>query len=129
MGAVLELVGIRFGRLVLSTKTSREGFKDRGSRWICRCDCGGACTATARNLRSGHTQSCGCLHREVTSDVSTRHGDNRKGGRTAEYRAWSHIRNRCENPRNRKFADYGGRGIRVCDRWQVFEDFLADMGR
>lgn len=54
------------------------------------------------------------------------HGESKK---TPEYRAWCHLRNRCNNPRNGSYENYGGRGIKVCERWGTFENFLTDMGR
>lgn len=58
-----------------------------------------------------------------------RHGDAQKSGRASEYLSWRELRTRCRNPHNHAYARYGGRGIRVCDRWMVYENFLADMGR
>lgn len=90
--------------------------------WMCRCDCGAEHEVAYGNLRSGHTHSCGCTRHEA----ATTHG--RTG--TAEYRAWLSMRARCGNPKNLHFADYGGRGIRVCDRWSAsFEAFLSHVGR
>lgn len=57
-----------------------------------------------------------------------RHGHNGKGRRSPEYRSWAHMKGRCENPESDRYAYYGGRGIRVCERWQSFENFLVDMG-
>ena len=57
------------------------------------------------------------------------HGDSKRGQKTGEYRIWCNLRNRCQNPNNPSYANYGGRGIQVCDRWNDFENFLSDMGR
>jgi hypothetical protein len=71
------------------------------------------------------TKSCGCLQRERTSAAKATHGRTN----TVEHIIWRNIRARCNNPRNRQYSDYGGRGIRVCDEWsKSFEAFLADMG-
>ena len=56
------------------------------------------------------------------------HGCNRPGKRTKSYRTWAHILGRCNNPTDRDYHNYGGRGIKVCERWMKFENFLADMG-
>jgi len=71
-------------------------------------------------VKSGNTSSCGCLQREAV----TKHGQ----AGTPEYQAWNSCRNRCNNPSYQGYADYGGRGIAVCDRWDDLENFLADMG-
>ena len=91
----------------------------------CRCDCGTEKRVNVSNLRGGKSQSCGCLHREITAARSTTHGQ----GRTTEYEIWKSIIQRCTNPRNQRYQDYGGRGITICDRWRAsFEAFYADMG-
>jgi hypothetical protein len=77
-------------------------------------------------LRSG-TQSCGCLQREVAVAVGERsrtHGRSR----TPIYNTWNLMLQRCRNPNNPRYADWGGRGIMVCERWLSFENFYADMG-
>lgn len=56
------------------------------------------------------------------------HGQTCGGKRTQTYEAWRHMRKRCENPRHPYYADYGGRGIEVCERWRHFAGFFADMG-
>jgi hypothetical protein len=76
-------------------------------------------------LRSGGTKSCGCLRRAINSQTKSTHG----GSNTAEYRIWRDMRMRCSNPCRKGYRHYGGRGIRVCDRWwNSFEAFLTDMG-
>jgi hypothetical protein len=84
----------------------------------------------ARHLRSGHTVSCGCKQREavkVTGDVS-RHGRARRTGREATYQTWLGMRARCKSVEPIKRKYYLDMGVRVCRRWDVFENFLADMG-
>lgn len=95
----------------------------------CFCDCGENVVIATGSLRAGLTQSCGCLRQRASSIRATRHG---KCG-TGEYRAWTGAIGRCGNKNNQKYKDYGGRGIRVCDRWlelngQGFANFLEDMG-
>ena len=94
----------------------------------CVCECGTESIQLAVKLRfRGATQSCGCLKRELASRRMKVHGEARK---TPEYGAWSNIKSRCTNPNVPCFADYGGRGITMCDRWMSsYENFLADMGR
>lgn len=117
-----DLTGQRFGRLVvLGVDLQRSG---RGNTyWHCQCDCGGAASVTATGLHAG-TQSCGCLRREFVASKKT-HG---KTG-TSMHNRWVCMRQRCKNPNHPAYANYGGRGITVCDRWdQSFEAFLVDMG-
>lgn len=125
MTAVRDLTGHRFGRLVVEC---RDGSIRAGAAWSCRCDCGGAVRVVGAKLSNGNTQSCGCLHREITS--SRQQVNNRSHGMTgsAEYRTWNGIHQRCTNPARPGYRNYGGRGITICDRWLSFENFFADMG-
>lgn len=86
-----------------------------------RCECG-----TVRDVRVNSTSlSCGCLRREMFAEIATTHGMSY----SPEYRAWRDAIHRCTNPHNSGYHNYGGRGIRVCDRWiESFEAFFADMG-
>lgn len=88
----------------------------------CRCDCGN--DAIIPFGQWGITRSCGCLHRETVIQRSTKHG--RTG--TSEYDIWAAMVQRTTNPNNARYADYGGRGITVCDRWLAFANFFEDMG-
>lgn len=129
--ATAELIGRTFGRLTVETDIGpRRLATGRSKRFLsARCQCGTAVEVTADNLRSGHTQSCGCFHHDNTLSVNVTHGDTRVE-RTTEYRSWDAMKQRCLNPNDQKYPRYGGRGITICDRWlNSFESFLADMGR
>jgi hypothetical protein len=76
------------------------------------------------NLRSGHTQSCGCLRDERRIEVHTTHGMTG----THTYSVWKSMHQRCSNPNHEYYHRYGGRGIKVCSPWKEFSAFLADMG-
>jgi hypothetical protein len=117
--------GRRFGLLLVVERAPNRG---RWVQWRCRCDCGTEKIADAALLRTGHTQSCGCLRREVATDRMLKHGHNRANKPSPTYHSWSAMIARCTNPKSSKYPDYGGRGIRVCDRWMEFANFLADMG-
>lgn len=98
--------------------------------WDCICDCGKPVRCAAHQLLSGKTRSCGCLIRDGARQRFTTHGELLGGGpRSPEYTAWKNMHQRCENSKRREYARYGGRGIRVCERWSRFDLFLADMGR
>lgn len=118
----LNLVGQRYGRLLVVDPAGLTAAG--GTNWSCRCDCGRVMEASSRNLRRGYTTSCGCFQKEGVTARSKRHGMDG----TKVYSAWRSMRQRCENPRAQVWFDYGGRGITVCERWQSFDAFYADMG-
>jgi len=124
-----NLIAHRFGRL---TVVQRDGFDRSGKpMWRCRCACGGTARANRFTLVSGHTQSCGCYRRERLRAASLKHGGAVGNRRSPELEAYSKMHTRCDDPRDKRYADWGGRGIRVCARWSGpdgFKHFLADMG-
>lgn len=114
--------GLRFGRLiVLWEETIRQGGR---VMWRCQCDCGQSSVVDGSALRNGNTSSCGCGRREVSAKTAFKHG----GVGSTTYGVWESMKKRCLNPRQKSYKDYGGRGIRVCDRWMSFTHFLTDMG-
>lgn len=122
----IVLNGDRFGRLVVISESEQTGST---RRFLCKCDCGSISTVALRRLNAGKTKSCGCLAREITGIRSTTHGHSRGGRATSTYLIWAGMIQRCTNPTLKAWKDYGGRGIRVCDRWLAsFENFLSDMG-
>ena len=116
----IDLSGTRVGRLVVRRLVS-------SGKWECQCDCGSQCEKSRSSLRKGKVKSCGCLRKERASQGLP--GRSHGGTKTKEYRAWASMKTRCLNPRYSRYHDYGGRGIRVCDRWlKSFESFVADVG-
>lgn len=114
-----DYTGHRFERLVALRRIGRA--PNGVAIWSCRCDCGNQKEVSQSNLVSGHVRSCGCL----AIDVSTKHAMTE----SAEYRAWQHMKERCSNRRVHNYHRYGGRGIKVCDRWlESFENFLSRYG-
>lgn len=109
--------GLRFGRLVVLRRAPPGG---PTRKWVCRCDCGAERNINIASLKKGVTVSCGCLALERR----TKHGRSR----SPTYSSWRAMRARCQRPSSVGFASYGGRGISVCERWEKFENFLADMG-
>jgi hypothetical protein len=124
----IDVIGVRSGRLVV---IAEAGSCHGRRRVLVRCDCGIEKTILVGSIRFSRIRSCGCLQREEASKVglqSRTHGE--AGKRSAEYKIWSTMICRCENPNATSYASYGGRGIKVCARWRdSYESFLADMGR
>ena len=128
--AYVVKAGDRYGRLAIRDRVMRSLRSGRiVTCWTCICDCGKAVTVTQDNLRSGSTASCGCLHKEELAKRSFKHGFARTGGKAAEYHIWCSMVQRCHNPKNKGFKNYGGRGISVCRAWrESFVRFYQDMG-
>lgn len=97
------------------------------AKWKCACACGNEVTVYAISLKTENTKSCGCLNRELIRSRKSRltHGMRN----SLEYGTWCSIKRRCYNPNQQNYERYGGRGIRMCDRWlNSFENFYEDMG-
>ena len=127
---VHELTGRRFTRLLVVARagSNKHGF----SIWKCICDCGNERIVGAGELLRGESKSCGCLRRERIAKLKYKHGHARGGKWSSPtYQSWLAMHLRCTNPNANNWPNYGGRGIRICERWQGehgFENFLADMG-
>ena len=116
----IDLTNQRFGRLLVV----RESDIKKRTAWECLCDCGNTVVVTTTNLRNKGTKSCGCLRVDVTTETHTIHGCDRKSGRNRLYVIWTNMRERCSNPNNDAYDNYGGRGITVCDEWNIdFTEF------
>lgn len=118
--------GQRFGRLTVVGLPTPYTTK---SRALVRCDCGSETHALIKTMISGATASCGCLRREVTGARDRARVTTHGGSSRSEYRIWINMRIRCDKPSATGYENYGGRGIRVCERWHSsFANFVADMG-
>jgi hypothetical protein len=131
MPQLINIVGKRFARLLVVSRA--PGLTKSGKpHWKCRCDCGSVHFVDGRDLRRGHSRSCGCLRAETAPrNNPPKHGHTRRQGRdrsTPEYLSWKSMIQRCFNPKATGYDRYGACGISVCDRWRLFENFLADMG-
>lgn len=108
------LVGKTFSNLTVLRFDSKD--KSKINIWLCKCVCGKTILVRGNKLKAGKKKSCGCL--------SQRHG---LSG-TSEHMAWKSMLNRCRLDNRIQWKDYGGRGIKVCERWMKFKNFISDMG-
>jgi hypothetical protein len=115
-----NMVGRRFGQFVINELAGKTA--NHQKKWLCHCDCGGSRIVRGDKLRSGKTRSCGCKHGNF------HHGHASNGKEHPLYWAWLAMRRRCQDPSRKDYERYGGRGIKVCERWNEFTNFLADVG-
>lgn len=116
-----DLTGQKSGRL---TAIRVAFIRNESTYWLCVCDCGNEKTVDRSTFVRRPNISCGCLHKEIQRQRLTRHGM----ARTPEYVAWQAMHQRCENPSNPEYRNYGARGITVCEGWATFDVFIIDMG-
>lgn len=113
--------GETFGRLTVVSEAERV----KGKRQVvCQCSCGKTTVVRVELLRNGKAKSCGCLRSEVVASKNHVHGKSE----SPEYRVWANMMQRCYVESSDRYKQYGGRGIRVCERWHLAANFLADMG-
>lgn len=124
MSRIINLEGQRFGRWTVLHRMPKDGGQ---AKWFCRCDCGTERVVRSIELRRGNSKSCGCLQREITSNLMLTHGKIH----TNVYHTWSQAKGRCYNKNNPKYPNYGGRGIKVCEDWksdfQKFYDYVSKL--
>lgn len=124
---MVDLTGKKFHRL---TVLGFVEIRKKKKFWSCLCDCGGFTEVRTDHLTTGRIRSCGCLKSELTTARFTTHGETVGGGYSTEYVTWAAMRDRCINPKHKKYHLYGGRGISICDDWLGdFSSFLRCMGR
>jgi len=119
-----NLVGKKFNYLTVIEFAEVDKFGNK--LWLCKCDCGKTKIIRGNHLKTHGTKSCGCWNDKNRKEMHLKHCQTK----TSTYKIWSHIKDRCLNPKNKSYKNYGGRGITVCDRWKdSFENFLQDMGK
>jgi hypothetical protein len=110
-----NLQGRKFGKL---TVLRRDPERQRNTKWICICDCGMITSVRGSNMTGGRIRSCGCRKGFISHGMTE----------SPEYKCWEMMIQRCTNPKYTHYRYYGGRGIKVCERWRFFQNFYADMG-
>ena len=122
----LDLLNQKFGRSSIVARADNSATGQ--ARWLCRCECGIEKVMDSILLRSGRSKSCGCLKRDMLRKSDLKHGHAPLSGVSPTYNSWSGMVARCTNPNHTTYRLYGGRGVRVCERWLNFANFLEDMG-
>jgi hypothetical protein len=113
----IDISNNRYGKLVAIERSKNISGK---TAWKCKCDCGNITYVSTSNLTCNRIKSCGCLKLEKLLERSTTHNQRH----THLYDVWKSIRQRCNNPKNRGYHNYGGRGITICEEWdKSFETF------
>lgn len=126
MSELKDLTGQSFSRW--EVKSESRSIRSPGGQlrryWLCECECGEKRVVLQYSLTSGKSKSCGCLQVELQKEMMTTHGKSYH----PSYKAWQSMHQRCSNPNNPDYSNYGGRGISVCESWKCFNNFLSDMG-
>ena len=112
MPKLIDLTGKQFGRLIVIGRA--ENAKNGNVRWYCQCDCGEIVIVGRKELRSGDTNSCGCLKKEIIAALNMKHGESN----TRLFRIWAGMKSRATNPNVKDFKYYGEKGVTVCEEWE-----------
>lgn len=122
----VDLVGRQFGHLVVVQRAPNHGAH---TRWLCQCDCGNTTVVDAYDLKHGQIKSCKCSRPEFVRRSRIKHGQAGRKNRSHEYSVWTGAKSRCFNSKTKRYRDYGGRGITMCEAWRdSFEAFFAHIG-
>jgi hypothetical protein len=120
---IKNIAGQRFGMLVAIRQTEKR--KNKHVIWLCKCDCGNFKEVPQNNLVGGSTKSCGCLRTKLFN--KNRRKPSHGMYKTRQFSIWHSMKQRCLNKKSTNYKDYGGRGIKVCDKWLNFKGFWEDM--
>lgn len=122
----LDIVGQRVGTAEVVARAPSD---TNAARFLVRCDCGDERVVVGSKLLAGQASPCSACKRERQRDTATRHGHGAPGRHSGTYHSWQSAIQRTTNPNAHAYAQYGGRGITICDRWRrSYETFLEDMG-
>lgn len=122
---VQSLIGHKYNQF---TVLAYAGFQKGKTCWVCQCECGSQKVIRGNNLRTGTSRNCGCVRRKKITERCTKHGMATKANRSFEYGVWAGMLTRCKNPENPLYRNWAGKGVKVCQEWQSFENFHRDMG-
>ena len=132
MSVTLDLRFQQFGRLwPIHRYRGKDIGKKQSSYYYCICECGNTSIVAVRDLTSGDSKSCGCLYQERfgSKNINFKHGQRLNKSRGSQtYKSWMGMLKRCYGSYDKRYSSYGGRGIKVCERWRDFKNFLEDMG-
>lgn len=117
----VDLTNKKFGKLT-AIKTAGKN-KARQYLWYCECECGGNSIVIGSNLIRGNTVACGCVRQTDIANRTRKHGMSK----TRLFKIWAGMRKRCLNPKCKSYKNYGGRGIKIDERWDSFENFYEDV--
>lgn len=117
MRKIQDITNNRYGRLIALERVENDKYNH--PQWLCQCDCGNKTVVLKSSLVSGRTRSCGCYHKDTRHTCATTHGQSK----TRLFCVWAEMRGRCKNPNRKDWKYYGGKGVRVCDEWNKFENF------
>lgn len=134
MPKFVDLSGQQFGRWTV-VRRANDRISDGGTHYTqyeCECECGVKRLVTSSSLKSGRSTSCGCYHSEVSAQVCKRNFRTHGETKSRLYQIYAGIKKRCGNPNASNYADYGGRGIAICDEWanswSSFRDWALNNG-
>ena len=115
-----DLISSKFGRLTVIKQVES---RNNRTQWLCKCECGNELVVNRLNLISGNTKSCGCLRSDKAKVTHYAHGNAKREAESRLYKVWKSMRARCNNPKDKKYEYYGGRGITCCAEWNDYGNF------
>ncbi len=123
----IDIVGMKFNKLTVISYSHANKYSIKF--WLCLCECGNTKLATFPDLKRGFVKQCKSCRSFNQRIRDTVHGHAKKGqALTPEYHSWTSMKTRIKNSNRKEAKNYKNRGITMCDRWEKFECFLADMG-
>lgn len=115
-----DLISRKFGRLTVIKQVES---RNNRTQWLCKCECGNELVVNRLNLISSNTKSCGCLRSDKAKVTHYAHGNAKREAEIRLYKVWKSMRARCNNPKDKKYEYYGGRGITCCVEWNDYGNF------